>query len=856
MDMLDVSLKEKLTKLLWAKSRPFKPLWVHMLETGIVAQILMMKGCFVPLRKELEQRMHLSAEQICSLVGYLAAMHDIGKIHPSFVGSGAVLEAKAFLEKHHLEFCDDHFRHEQYGAARVKQIWKHKERFPRHVRRYFSALIRLHHQGKRGNAGAMDKSRAAIWEDMQNDYEEMFWKFFEPPTTVSLQHIDAVNILLLGIIITADWIASGKNFDYPCEMTDIKQVAVNAEKVGIDFLRKNNMTWIEPLCIHKFTELWPDIPRAGMRVLQQQVETIFEDPNEKPLAMILEAPMGEGKTEAAMYAASQLAQRWNKKGFYIGLPTAATSNQMYNRINAMLAQHQLGESRLLHAMAWQMDEDTDAGFAEEKIAEQWTAPLRRGLIAPYAVGTVDQVMMAALRVKYGVLRLAGLAEKVLIIDECHAYDSYMSGILIRLLEWCKTLHIPVVMLSATLPSEKKADFASAYDETKQLGKGTYPSITLLYEDKPLRQIAVRSSYQHSTVTLETVPLLGKEKKIAHIAQEFLQHYGGCLCILLNTVKEAQSVWSELRTLLPNEPIILFHARFDARRRKELEEQCIRLFGPDKSCRPKRAILVATQVVEQSLDLDFDAMITAICPIDLLFQRAGRIWRHKNTQRPRGLVNPKLTVLVPADKDKNYGPSGFVYANVILERTQEVLMRKAKLEMPKEIPELVEHVYSNGQVLEEQLQEWYEHQFEEELKQSSAEAVELPKPNPYEFCFSSDDPIFSDEDSEFMSAHTRLGEPSVRLALLPKDLWCQVVHVEHPSRTIAKEVLQFSFSVREKSVQQYLTSTCVGGLKPVQGDGLLTGVWLLPAEGGRCTFTNGATLQMDPLLGFLIKEGDE
>ncbi|MFR6378830.1 MAG: DEAD/DEAH box helicase [Evtepia sp.] len=175
--------------------------------------------------------------------------------------------------------------------------------------------------------------------------------------------------------------------------------------------------------------------------------------------VLIEAPMGEGKTEAGIYAALQMARQWKKHGFYVGLPTSATSNQMVGRMREFLALHGLEDTvRLLHSMAWLVDEDLPEmqfDTEEKAYAARWLLPVRRGLLAPYAVGTVDQAMMAVLMVKYGVLRLLGLAQKTLVIDELHSYDVYMSELIERLLEWCKALEIPVVMLSRRCRRRKK-----------------------------------------------------------------------------------------------------------------------------------------------------------------------------------------------------------------------------------------------------------------------------------------------------------------------------------------------------------------------------------------------------------------
>ncbi len=181
----------------------------------------------------------------------------------------------------------------------------------------------------------------------------------------------------------------------------------------------------------------------------------------EPGLAIIEAPMGEGKTEAGIYLASQWMARAGLTGLYIGLPTAATSNQMHGRVVDFLSKHDADATvRLVHGMAWLLDEQSPDKPPEiygttSNDASEWFRPTRRSLLAPFGVGTVDQALLASLHVRFGLLRLFGLSRSVLIIDEVHAYDAYMTTILDSLLRWCAALGIPVILLSATLPAIRR-----------------------------------------------------------------------------------------------------------------------------------------------------------------------------------------------------------------------------------------------------------------------------------------------------------------------------------------------------------------------------------------------------------------
>lgn len=852
-------LEDEVYKFLWAKSNPYKHLVNHLAETAAVAKVLITAGCFETINQQLQSELNINNEQVVSLVCYLAACHDLGKIHPSFVGSGAVPEAKEFLEddESNLSYRFEHFRHEQYGQLVFLRIASNRG-FSQYICFTLSSVIQFHHQKNYGIPlnGSMEPNNYEIWKSLQDRVESIFWNMFKPPVDIVDFHADVVCTLLLGIIITADWIASGEIFSSYNEEKSAEEIFKRAEELAYNFLKKNNMLHMSPISVSSFLELWDNIPEDGMRPLQKTIDKIFSDKDEKPLALIIEAPMGEGKTEAALYAATQLAQRWNKEGFYVALPTSATSNQMYKRVNELLKKQGIDEAKLMHSMAWLMDDIDDVNNTSEdhEHIRKWTAPMRKGFIAPYSVGTVDQAMMSITKVRYGVLRLIGLATKVLIIDECHAYDSYMSEMIKRLLEWCRELQIPVILLSATLPSVKKTEFMQIYNKGNEANEPIYPSVTLLYKDKIAKEVKVPSTYMKSKIKINTANVLCDNKKTAEIAEEYLNKNDGCICVIMNTVKEAQKVWEELSSKLDKD-VLLFHARFSAERRDEIEKECIKLFGKDKSNRPKRAILVATQVVEQSLDLDFDYMITALCPIDLLFQRIGRVWRHENTVRPANIKYPEVTVLVPQN-DNEFGPSGAIYAEIILELTEKIILEKKVLKLPDDIPTLVEKVYT-AQDVSKDIDKWFEHLIDEKLESSKAKVYELDKPSKDEFCLIQNGKIFNDDENQFMSVKTRLGEPSVRLALLPYELFEQVKTKvecdEKISRKLAKQVLKYSFSVREKTVKDYLKCKCSNGYGPVCGDGLISNLWMFPAENGICQLTNAKILKMDYNEGFIIEE---
>lgn len=821
----------------WAKTDPFQSIVTHSILSGLIAQVIwnqMPEGA----QEELAQFLSCTQEQVKAWLGYLVSLHDIGKVEELFQWQWP--EMRAWIEQagKKPEFADTKVRHERTTAEALNErIWKELGA-EKSLRSFYAGVLGAHHQGKDGEGGSKHTKNSLFWNGLQAELEEtmrhLFLKtdvaFFPP---LEKPQKGPAGALLLGLTILSDWIASGDLFADAETWFDPEKTWAEAEQKVERFLEDSGLCSPDVDFGRDFTEVWPNIPRNGLRGLQEDIEVLFGETEERISVVLIEAPMGEGKTEAGIYAALQMARQWKKHGFYVGLPTSATSNQMVGRMRAFLALHGLEDTvRLLHSMAWLVDEDLPEmqfDTEEKAYAARWLLPVRRGLLAPYAVGTVDQAMMAVLMVKYGVLRLLGLAQKTLVIDELHSYDVYMSELIERLLEWCKALEIPVVMLSATLPPEKKAQMLSPY-MTEELPQD-YPAITAITEDGRAVVRKIARTEKHSVVSVSLCPILQDPEQIARKAAELVQD-GGCLCVLLNEVDQAQTVYQALKQMGFDGETLLFHARFPAEWRQEIEAQCIRWFGKDKSHRPKKAILVATQVVEQSLDVDFDAMMTAVAPIDLLLQRVGRVFRHEDTPRPPQFQAPTLCVLTPQDPE-NYHD---VYPPCLRNQSLHLLQDRTTIRIPDDMPQLVADGYDMTAAPPEELEHWMEHLMENEAMSSASTQYLIRSPGKGFSPMKTPESIqFDDlEQSGFLSAKTRLGPPTKRIVLLEEEAFCQLAErakkvegiriLDNLSKNEEKDLLKQSVSIQEKKLEGKQSSTEV-----LYGRKRLEGLWVLRGE---------------------------
>ena len=690
---------------LWAKSNPYKQLLPHMIDVGYCAKTYLESPASAALLAFLTDQWKCSKEKAIAFVAYLSALHDIGKATPQFQMQNEE-QLHRLRETPIRDILPGNMlppvRHEYLSGRIVKRFWKNRGTRIQICDAY-SCILTLHHQ----KPDESDRRKPRVhdkWQQIQDELEKYICTEFsfsgELPDSGTL---DSVCILLTGILILCDWVASSGPFDILPAMVDdygkkssaIAQTAI--KRYGLDEDHRIR-------AIAGFHDMWPQIQNP--RDIQRRCETIQAG---APLT-IIEAPMGEGKTEAALYVATRAAQSKGKRGLYVALPTQATSNQMYRRFENMLEEIGGGNVRLLHGTAFLMKEEKEIQSEDAVEAEKWLGSARMGLLDENGVGTVDQAMGSVLLARFSVLRLLGLANKALIIDELHAYDAYMSEIIESLLRWCHSLSIPVVLLSATLQTSQRIRYLSCYmdlaDESDL--SGSYPLITQVSENGELIQSQAKASMQ-TEYSFETVRFGENEGAIAGFAVDRISA-GGCYCILSNSVRRAQAIFQQLQKIAePDTELFLFHARFPMGTRESIEKKCIERFGKEAGPnRPVKAILVATQVVEQSLDIDFDGMLSELAPIDLLLQRAGRVHRHRKRKRPDTFSSPVIHVVLPSDDastdlDDRFGISGYVYAPFLLYNTEKLLDNGMIIKVPDDVRSVIAQVYER--VTEDNLKAW-------------------------------------------------------------------------------------------------------------------------------------------------------
>jgi CRISPR-associated endonuclease/helicase Cas3 len=489
-------------------------------------------------------------------------------------------------------------------------------------------------------------------------------------------------ITLAGFCSVADWLGSrceDDNFHFCQEQRDLREYF--EERCAKDAPRVLKLAGVigHPHAYDGVAELLD--PKNKPRSLQTLVDKL---PLKAGLTLA-EAPTGSGKTETALAYAWRLVAAGLADSIVFALPTQATANAMLGRLqhiapllfdetpNLLLAH---GTARFNNTFS-AIKHVANDGYEEDGLVQcsQWLAESRkRVFLGQIGVCTIDQVLISVLPVKHRFVRGFGVGRSVLIVDEVHAYDAYMYGLLEEVLRQQKASGGSAILLSATLPGRQRQQLCQSWGATleQQAENSLYPLITWTGGNAP-QPFELGSDQLPDEITVKVEPIridgmMPDESLLRRIVMA--ADVGAQVAIVCNLVDVAQRLADTLRSMT-SLPVDLFHARYCYVHRQRKEKRVIMRFGP-KGKRKTGRILVATQVVEQSLDVDFDWLITQLCPVDLLFQRMGRLHRHnRDGKRPPGFETPLCTVLMPEGDD--FGLHGYIYQNTrILWRTAEIL----------------------------------------------------------------------------------------------------------------------------------------------------------------------------------------
>ncbi len=545
------------------------------------------------------------------------------------------------------------------------------------------------------------------------------------PSAPAFQH------MFLGLCTLADWIGSNETYFKYCDepgddYMDTSRAAARraVSEIGLDI--ENQPRSLEAL--PDFGGLFPHIGQSPNAIQKAAAEG---EPLDEQL-VIIESETGSGKTEAALWRFARMYAAGLVDGIYFALPTRAAATQLHERVNRFIKRllpaddapeaslavpgyvryGDITGSRLEDYAVW-WDDHAEGAAAQRRWAAESS---KRYLAAQAAVGTVDQAMMAALKVRHAHMRAACLARNLLVVDEVHASDTYMGRILRSLLEAHLGAGGYALLMSATLGysarrlwlSTGRAPQTPDNLSLKEAINSPYPVISAT---SPTGEsvTAVDENGREKTVRVSSEPLMHDFDAVATLALGAARN-GAKVLVIRNTVGYAigtqQAVEEGMET---GESGLVFdvdgittlhHGRFAVEDRRLLDRRVEELLGKERPDGGR--VVVGTQTLEQSLDIDADFLITDLCPVDVLLQRIGRLHRHqRDDDRPEDYKTPYCVVLTPEGEDlspllarvanaNGLGPHGFVYSDLrVLEATRRLIAQHGEWSIPRMNRELVE-----------------------------------------------------------------------------------------------------------------------------------------------------------------------
>ena len=640
--------------------RPYHPLAHHSMDVAAVFSALA-KAPVTRRRLETTAKRNLTDVDLERLAA-LAFLHDIGKLHPAFQAKGwpkgywsgslggHTTESHAFVQLAYRwpehPFCNTIREMVQWGSALEPLL----------------AGMFAHH-GRPANpptdptSGDWPQMRHYDWQEeaqvMATALRGWFPLAFESDAR-ELPDEPPFHHLVAGFAALADWIGSDTQFFSYMEPfnIDYAQHSRRMAAVAVQALGQAGSVGERPSpTFEKLTGF--DKPNPAQEIVGAIEATAR--------LVILEAETGSGKTEAALWRFAQLRSAGEVSSLYFALPTRAAARQLHGRIQGHLTRLygddapevvlavpgalKAGDHEAIRLPGWEVRWDDDSPAPHRWAAEHAT----RFLSAEVAVGTVDQAMLAGLTVKHAHMRGSALSRSLLVIDEIHASDPYMTTIVKNLVDAHLAVGGHALLMSATLGARGRIGWREeqlpAFDEA---GATPYPAVWVQGESAPRTPELV--SAIEKVVVPELVATMAPETA-AEIAVAAAKR-GARVLVVRNTVDHAVATWQAVQCLGATELLLdvaggpaLHHGRFAAEDRALLDQAVEVALATNPMRAMEGRIVMGTQTLEQSLDIDADFLVTDLCPMDVLLQRTGRLHRHV-LRRPHGFEKARVVVMVP------------------------------------------------------------------------------------------------------------------------------------------------------------------------------------------------------------------
>lgn len=723
----------------------------HCLDVAAVGGALLRRDS--AMLDDLSELLSLPPEQLERLLLFLLALHDLGKFSAAFQHLPVFESFESDLDVASLTYNASTHRHDRLGVYLVDRLFGmnnvdiaewvgrsvNKRKSTKHLKVLFDGV--LGHHGKPVLGSSSDMPGYFCEENVEDaaafvaDIHRLFGVSIPLEQLVNRQWLDNVKIaswLMAGWAVISDWLGSDRYY-FPYTLvpmslatywdtaqqqawTAVEETDLGASVTASEFMGFEAQFGFSPTPLQSWAEAVPL--------------------SDQPQLFILEDITGSGKTEAALTLVHRLMAEGHAKGFYFGLPTMATSNAMFQRVGRQYRQmFQAGErppSLVLAHSAREMDDGFRDAVGTSEWADKsydasddsasifcnrWLADSRKkALLAPVGVGTIDQVLLGVLPRRHQSLRIFGLHNKVLVIDEVHTADAYMLALLEKLLK----LHLhqggSAILLTATLSINARERLCQVWQPGLEMPPDTVNPARCLTQKRALDDFPLVT---HAAVGRPlTEERLDSRKDVARHVDVAFQHAfegvveqvlaaaesGQCVVWVRNSVGSAQEAYCAVRAQMEApDNCLLFHSRFTLQDRKRIETTVLDWIGKQSTADQRAGkVIITTQVFQESLDADADVLISDLCPIDDLVQRAGRLHRHSHSARgERG--TPVLTIHAPEWSDQPGGDwlgadfrdtHGVYTSSALLWMSMKVMKEKGGYDMPQDARTLIESVYGD------------------------------------------------------------------------------------------------------------------------------------------------------------------
>ncbi|GAA4618670.1 CRISPR-associated helicase Cas3' [Saccharopolyspora hordei] len=700
------------------------PLVCHAIDTAAVAELLYDVLLGPGVRRDLESGLAPLGD-VRSWVAVLCGLHDIGKCSPIFQAMRHDLaveylgdEVKELVNALHRG-SRDHSVRTPHGTLTAVHLRRCLDEWGAGTRLRDTLAYGLGgHHGSLLSARAVQEASTKVKHHGSEPWYELrrslvrevsrLWGLGDPADARwSAASLDVPGMVgLAGLASVADWVASDTdNFPFAgAELASLDAYLATARKRAAEAVveKLKWKRWIPP---HDTS--YSALFGGPQRPLQQAVEEVLADVVE-PGVLVIEAPTGEGKTRAGFQAAATLVGRLGLTGMYFALPTRATAAQVHHELSEVASGLGLEQPPNLVKAGPTVapsciDEDGDGAHD----GHEWFTR-KRGLLFPVGVGTIDQALQAVIRSRHVFVRLTGLSGKVLVLDEVHDVDAHMTTLLRRLMWWCGRFGMPCVLMSATLPAGDREQLIAHWRAGRnRLAPGAVEPLQAVRGGQVVTWVGATGEARSKSIGLSATNARRPAVAVHHLADEDLVDWlrarvstRGCALVVRNLVRDAEQTMArlteEVRAWEEQPELVFLTSQVLAGKRTAIEQKLRREFGPDATSRP-HAIVIGTQVLQHSLDVDFDLLVSDLAPVNELIQRLGRVHRHDRDPLQRSCPMPELGLIQPhTGRDGPKFAQGLhnVYPTALLLRTWSVLWGRTELKLPEEAPELVHAVYTD------------------------------------------------------------------------------------------------------------------------------------------------------------------